>query len=382
MHIAVPVVGPSGTLRSLTANATETINWYDETTGSGGKAPKWAAPTPGLTPFAQVFDSPGTGIFSQDARTFGVTGTTFWEVAGAGTITAWGSVTAATSILPSRIVSNGTAGFQLCLCSGGDGYLFDLQLNTLTEINSTNFPGTGFPEGECSQVEFMDGYFLALKANSREWNISALEDGTSWDPLDVAQRSEGSDNIHAMRRTHRQIAFLGTLTSELWYNSGDALFPFAPVPGTFIETGSASTNTARIANTLAWVSRDERGNGIAYLLNGSEPRRISTPAQEKDWQHVEFIAALTIFAQQQEGHEFLWITVDSVPWTWVYDVSEGEWHKRAFSNPISCAWEPHLASAYAFAVFSDAVAQPLVLDRASGVIYSLDLAAYDESIAT
>src|SRR5215469_18794550 len=112
--------------------------------------------------------------------------------------------------------------------------------------------------------EFMDGYFLVLINNSRAFQISALEDGTSWDPLDVGERSEGSDNVQAMKRNHREIWFMGTKTTEVWYDSGDPDFPFAPIQGVFIEQGCAGSGFTlqRLDNTLIWCGLNEDGQGV------------------------------------------------------------------------------------------------------------------------
>lgn len=378
-RIAVPAcVGPTNTLRSINADDERTINLYLEGVKPGqSKIGGYLAPTPGLSPFAQVGDSPGSCIFYEDGRCFVIVGTTFAEVNSDGTTTARGSVTASTSALPSSVVSNGTAGGQLLIASGGDGYVYNLTANTLTQITAANFPGTGFPDpGTCLMVEFLDGYGVALVANSRKFFLSALEDFTSWDPLDVAERSEGSDNLMGVRRSHRELWFPGTLTGEVWYDAGDPLFPLAPVPGVFLETGAACSHMARIGDEgIAWIGLNERGNGVVYMADGYTPKRVSTTAIERRLQQSTDLSAAWMFTQQQEGHVFVWIIVPDLDTSFCYDVTVNGWHERALWNPATAAWEPHLASSYAFAF-----GKHLITDRLSGVIYELSLTAYSDSV--
>ena len=78
------------------------------------------------------------------------------------------------------------------------------------------------------------------KTDSRTFAFSDLEDGTVWAALDVNERSEASDNIVAMVRSHREIWLLGSQTSEVWFDQGDPLNPFAPIQGVFVEQGCAA----------------------------------------------------------------------------------------------------------------------------------------------
>ena len=110
--------------------------------------------------------------------------------------------------LPS-ICSNGTAGSQLFITNGDLGYIFDLSANTLTQIVDPGFPS------RARMGEFMDGYFFVLVTETRRFQISALEDGTTWDPLDVAERSEASDDISGIKRNPYLLAYLLALIPAL-----------------------------------------------------------------------------------------------------------------------------------------------------------------------
>lgn len=372
-------LGPSNTLTATNQDIERSSNLYLEPVAPGsGKTAAVFLRRAGLRPVTLVNDAPGACIFAQDGRCFCVVGTTFAEitsVAGVWSTTTYGTVTAASASLPASIVSNGTAGGQLLIVSGGNGYVFTLASNTFTAITTGTFPGTGFPVGDALMAEFMDGYGIVVQATTRTFFLSALEDFTSWDPLDVAERSEGSDNIVAMRRNHREIWILGTKTGEVWYDTGDALFPFGPVPGTFIENGAATWSMARLADSVAWLSTDERGNGIVQLANGYQPTRVSTHAVEESLATSADLTAARLFAHQQSGHLFLWVHVPDLPVTWVWDQTTNRWYDWSTWNTTTCEDEPHPACDHAFAF-----GVHLIVDWVTGNIYQLDPSVYDDAV--
>lgn len=375
-------VGASNRLRSPAADPSDVIDWYIERTapGAGTKAQSYYAPTPGLTPYAAVDDAPGRCMWYQDGRFFGITGGTFYELFQNQTVLVRGSVGNISN--QSSIVSNGTAGDQLLICDGFDGYVFTLSTNAFTMINNTTFPGTGFPFGQALCVEFIDGYGVVVQRQSRVFFISAVEDFTSWDPLDFAERSEGSDNLAAVRRNGRELWFPGSLTGEVWTDIGDPLFPFAPIPGVFMESGcTGAQGFPRFGGSLAWVQSDEHGAGVVVMANGYQGQRISTHAVEKDLQSVTDLTFSFLFAQQQQGHNFLWVLFPELHWTWVYDLTVGLWHKRAIWNAKTALYEPHPARCHAYAWGDRVNAVHLIGDRLSGTIYQLNLNAYSDEIA-
>lgn len=364
-------IGPSNTLRLINADADRSINWYVRTTrpGSSAKVEAYDAPTPGMTPFAILTDTPVTCLFYQDGRAFAVAGSTFYEVFAGGTYTAYGAVATAAGIAPT-ICSNGTAGGQLFITAGLNGYIFDLNTNVLTLIADADFP-----QGTALMGEFMDGYFLVLVYNSRRFQISALEDGTTWDALDVFERSEGSDNVQAMVRVHREIWFPGSLTGEVWYDSGDALTPFQPMQGVFIEQGCANGFTAiRLANTLYWVGQNAEGFGAVYRADGYTPERISTDAVEEAIQQSGYSNARA-WGYQQDGSSFYVLMLPDLDTSWVYEVATGLWHERATWDSTDCVWLPYRGQCHMFAFNKH-----LIGDRSTAAIYEMSDDLFTEEL--
>ncbi len=378
--------GPSNALQALNQDSERTINFYLEATAPGlGKDDIGLKSTPGLKIAISVPNSPLWEMFEQDGRAFFIAGTSFFEltyndITDVYTATNYGVLSTIT--FPPTICSNGTAGGQLFITAGGDGFIFDLNTNAL----SAALAG-GFPTGMARAGEFMDGYFLVLIENSRSFQISTLEDGTVWDILDVGERSEGSDNIVAMKRNHREIWFLGTKTTEVWYDNGDADFPFAPIQGVFIEQGCAGTGftVVRLDNTIMWVGKDERGQGVVWRADGYTPKRVSTNAIER-WIKLaglsnDFVRA---FGYQDEGHLFYVLNIPAQAQverlSWVYDISLDAWHERAQWDSTHCIWIPYVLACHAFA-FGKHLGGGNNL-TGSGTIYEITLERFGEQRLT
>ncbi len=378
-------VGPSNVDASLTADAEESINLFLETIGTGQAkvANPYLRGTPGLRPWLNLPTAPVTALFFSPAtldRAFAIAGDTFYEVfpTDPPTYTAYTPALATNEYLPS-ICSNGTAGFQLFITSGDLGYIFDLNANTLTQITSMGFPA------RARMGEFMDGYFFVLVTETRRFQISALEDGTSWDALDVAERSEASDDINALVRNHRVICLLGRKTSEFWYDNGDPLFPFAPTSGEFMESGSvAPFSVRRLENTLFWLGQNDDGQGLVWALNGLTPQLISTPSISRLIQQsgnaVDGISAHDLrlsvgWVYQEDSHRYYCLQVPGCKWMLVYDILTSLWHKRAVWNSTAIDWMTARPQCHMFFA-----GKHLVGDAQTGTIYEQNLTIFDDEL--
>jgi hypothetical protein len=230
-------------------------------------------PTPGLTPYVILNQGPVRAIFSQDGESFAVGGGTFNRFRQNQLNYFLGNI--ADEQWNATISSNGSAGAQLFITSGGFGYILDLNTDTVTQITD---PGLLLP---VAMGGFVDGYFLSLQRSSRTFQISDLENGLAWDPTDVFQVSRFSDNVVAMAINHGEVWLMGSRNTEVWANLGDPLNPFQPIPGAFLQSGIIGPDAwTVVANTLYWVGQNAQGNAIVYRASGYSPEQVSNRAIE------------------------------------------------------------------------------------------------------
>lgn len=361
-------LGPSNRLASITADAEVTYNWILEPTDPATDPIRavWGRPRPGLSPFTTGLNGFIRALLVLDdgdtERAFAVAGSGFYEIFADGTATFYGSVTHATSNAAS-ISTNGTAGGQVFIVSDGDGYIFDLNINTLTQITDPDFPS------DARMGEFLDGYFLVLVNNSRSFQWSALEDGTSWDALDIAERSTAADNINAFLRVGRTLSLGGTRTSEPWYDQGDVNNPFAPIQGTLVNQGVLGPYTLqRVGEQAMWLGKNENGDGVVmrgdHSLSGTP---VSPPAVNQELQNRVSPGDARGWFAQVEGHGFYVLTIPGeLDASWVYDLLTNRWVKWAHWNSTTCVFEQFRGVCHMFAF-----GKHLVGDFQTGTIYEL-----------
>jgi len=372
-RIAIPgLAGPSNLLASVTVNADRTINWYPETATPGSPVvQKWLRPTPGVRAFGLFPGTPMRGLFELDGRCFGVAGIYFGELLSDGTVINTALVADDADHTPVSFASNGSAGHQLLFTSAGFGYIFDLLTNVVTQITDPDFPA------DVSMCAFMDGYFLVLIRDTRRVAFSALEDGTSWDALDVFERSIASDNIVTMIRTHRDLLLLGSQTSESWSDTGDALTPFQPIQGVLMELGSSAPfGAVRADNSVVFLVKDERGTGIASRQEGYSAVRTTTYGIDLKIQAATDLASAVAFAAQIDGH--LWVSwnIEGVDTTLVWDVAEQQWHERSLWDSTACVWTHHVGKYHAFAF-----GKHILGSRVNGWTYEWSSAYLDDEVS-
>lgn len=267
-------------------------------------------------------------------------------------------------------VETGTATGQLVTYNAADtGQV----LGDVAEV-STDPVRVAADQGPFSWVGYCDDYFVAILANSQQFQISALGDGTTWDELDKAQVSEFPENLVGGIVDHRQIFFYGSKHYLIYENTGNADFPFEPIPGAFAEMGcGAQSSIVQNDQSVFWIGRDQFGRAMAWRANGYQPIRISNHAIEQEWNDYATVSDAVAYTYQQDGHYFWQIWFPTANKTWDYDAATQQWHERAFLNSGG-ELDAHISRCHV-----DAFGKHLVGSRIDGKIYEMSPALYDDA---
>ena len=382
--------GGTYTLQSENIDAEEAINLYCEQPESpGAKTSIALLHTPGLAiaytlgheeAHQKLTPEPSVpALFEVNGRAFAAA-TQFYELLAAPAINVPHLNWIARGLLngpplsPTQIICNQT---HLLILS--NGALFIFVLTPFTDANNVLHPANSFLavdmsqfNGPVLQIGFLDGYFIAVIQNSNTFQVSALEDGTSWSGLFISTISYFPDNITSMVCDHREIWFYSGKRTVVYYNAGAGYPPFIPIQGAYIESGSGATfATVQANNTVAWIEADERGGGRALLAAGYVGQRISTYAVEFAWQGYGDISNAVGYTYQDQGHIFWVIRFPSANVTWVYDFASSLWHKRLFFQ--NGQYTAHRSTSHCY-VFG----KHLVGDWASGNIYEMSIDLLDD----
>lgn len=336
----------------------------------GAKARVVLAPRAGLRTFVDITTGGRSrASFTQNGRAFKVSGNGFFEVFGDGTSSAvLGSV--ADDGTQSTISSNG---IELFITGGGNGYLYNLTTGAYTQISDPGFPGA-------AMGAFLDGYFVALKPNSRQINVSSLYDGSSWDATAATQLSQDTDNIIAIIADHRQLWLMGSQNTHVYEDSGNPDFPFEPTlsPGSQIEHGCAAPySVVQLDNTLFFLGGDERGAGIPWRIEGYIPRKISSPAIDFIFQSYSELQNTIGWTMQDQGHAFYVLYFPAADKTWAYDVSTEMWHELSWWGvegfPPGAREHAHRGATHVYAF-----GKHLIGDRENGKVYEASMNYLDD----
>lgn len=345
--------------QAWTADQEVTINLFPERMESQGAVSQWTLyPTPGVTLITTALASPGRAHFSIFGREFAVQGTSFNEINVSGTVTVRGAVALGAS--PATISSNGDGGGELFITSGGNGYIFDLGTNILTQIAALN--------GKATMGDSLDGYFLALDGSASKLYISDLLDGLTWDPTQFAQRTIAPDPWKAMRVNGRYIWLLGEQTSEVWYDTGASPFPFAPYPSGLIYFGIVAPFSAAVGDgTITWLGASRTGDRFVLSASGFTPEVVSDLPRQYIFSQYGTVADAEAEIINLYGHVFYRLTFPAEDVTWYRDATTQKWGMW-----VTWISEENRFSALRPRWHAMAFGEHRILDAQTGAIYMID----------
>ena len=243
---------------------------------------------------------------------------------------------------------------------------------------------TNGPSGGQSVIAYMDGFGLFITGGgtneSTSFGITAIDDFTTINALNVATAEALPDNLVSVVVTQREAWLLGNQTAEIWSDTGAAIFPWERIPGGVLHTGCSGLFTpAFVEDTVFWVTRTPTGKNRVVRTVGYQVEYISDYAVEESLQNYNdsLPGAETIppwaYAYQQRGDSFYVLNIPQADITWVYHVNTGLWHRRAYrdSNGVLHA---ELSGAYTY--WQE---QHCILDPNNGNIYKLDDGTYTDN---
>lgn len=358
----VGLIGPSYEQRSLPFDAQRTINLYPIFDDQGKEIAALYG-TPGLSLFCTAGNGPIRKSFSStNGRAFVVSGQYLYEIDGAGASTNRGTLN--TSSGPVTIDENAT---QLFICDGDDGYALTYSSNAFAVVSDGDFPSAG-------TVTYVGGYFIVNQNNTGKFFISALNDGTSWAPLDFATAESSPDNLKRVIRAVGQLWLIGNKTTEIWSNTGEASFPFQRISGAETNIGIMAPYSAlEFASSLFWVAETAEGRGVVVRATSYTPQRISTEAIEYAISRASAPENIYSWGYQKDGHDFYVLSGGGLDTSLVYDVTTGLWHERAYLE-LDGTLSTHLGSSCMFCFNKH-----LVGDRRNGNIYEISESYYSDN---
>lgn len=337
---------------------------------------------PGQTFFSMTtdttIDGPGTGYAVNDTVTFAGGTTTQSATATVTSVNSSGGVTGLAfpnpnglyTVAPSNPVSvQSTSG-------GGSGLLVN---TTFEELGWTQIVDpTGFFTG-ADKVDTLDSFILWNRPGTKQFGSTYSNQTTPFDPLFFASKAGYPDPIMSIFINRHEILLLGLLKSEAWYDAGNPTFPFAALPGAYIEHGVAAIYSVAAQDiAVYWLSQNLQGEGMVLRYRGYMTTNISNYALGEAIRQMATTVGISDaigYTYQQDNHVFYVLHFPAGNQTWVYDESIGNpglaWHQEAWTNPTDGSLNRHRGNCAAFINGINVVG-----DRVDGTIYEMSLDSY------
>jgi hypothetical protein len=269
-----------------------------------------------------------------------------------------------------------------------DGSATGYQITLATNAFAAVVDGTGTFVGG-SKVDYFDTFLLwnILDANQRPTNSfgSTLSGLLTFNSTFTAAKTSYPDPIVSLAVVRRELFLFGALKSEIWFDAGNPLFPFAELPGASIEHGCvAPFSVAQQDLDVYWLGQDLQGQGIVFRAHGYQVDRLSTHAVEfAIRQYIKgtpqtgpgTIGDAIGFTFQQGGHVFYVLSFPSGNATWVFDAASGMWHQWCWTD-ANGRLARHRANCHAFINGTDVVG-----DWQNGTLYALDDGVFTDQVA-
>ncbi len=267
------------------------------------------------------------------------------------------------------------------------------------DVTNVAYSKGGDPVTASGPPAYLDGYFIIRRPAggtpnlARQFNISNLNDGATWDALNFGVKESYPDDMVSVLAANEQLYIFGSESLEVWQNTGGTTsnpFPFSRIPGSVSRFGASSpwTQVAMDGNVY-FLGGDGSGNVRAYVLNGWSPVPVSTPAQENLWLPpvpggFGFAQGAIAYGYLEEGHSFVVFTNRNfgVGQTHAYDQSTGAWHERYTWSGSAFAFNK--AEFHCFAYSQNGLwltGLHLVASQDSGTVYISSINYYVDPVA-
>jgi hypothetical protein len=333
--------------RSTPATSERLVNMFPVLNPPGAKSKVTLLGTPGLLAWNDVGSGTIRGMATMGLFLYVVSGTELYKVNFSGSATLIGTIA---GTAPVAMASNGS---QMAIVA--DTITYVATETTLVSVSNV----------DAIDVTVQDGYAVYVTRNSGQFVLSAINDAASVDPLDFATAESKPDALVGIESVNRELWLFGSVSTEVWYNSGAADFPFARNAAGVINRGClAGRSITVIDGQIFWLADD----GCVYRNAGYVPQRISTHAVEYAIGNYELSdkQAAVGLTYSQEGHTFY--ALNFADGTWVYDLSTGLWHER----------QSYGETRWRVGVTTTAFGRLLASDFEGNSIYELKLDTYTE----
>lgn len=337
----IPLDGGAYESESSPVSSQTCLNFYVNIPETMGMSKAQLYQTPGLTEVANAGDfNINRGSHVMNGEPYFINNNKLYRlnrVAGSATsftfnLEELGTVTGSGRV---SIADNGN---QLCIVVPGTGisYIYD-KTNGLQQISDPDFTAVGNAE----IVVFIDGYFV-FSTDSKNFFVSALNDGLSYNALDFGSAEADPDNIKGLHVHRNQLFVFGSQTCEVFRNIGGFGFPFQRITGYVLPKGlAAKFSVTEYDDSFVFIGQGENESPRAYVYSGNNFDVVSTTAIDLKLQSLTDIQLNNVFVWSYDRHGEDFVGWSSDNGTYVLQskasklLARKTWHQRESENLVN-----------------------------------------------
>lgn len=138
------------------------------------------------------------------------------------------------------------------------------------------------------------------------------------------------DNTTALISNGSRLLTLGPRSWQLFSYNNDKLMPFTSPDNAAGNIGIKAPNSlAMLGHTALWLGASDIGENGVFCITGDEIKRVSTSDLEREFAMMQHPENAYASIWQEHRHTFYSLTFEDSKMTYVYDIGEGAWHRRA-----------------------------------------------------
>lgn len=268
----------------------------------------------------------------------------------------------------SQFVSIADNGVQITIVDGVTGYVH----NYTSGVFQGQITDPAFPNG-CNTIAALDSRLVAERVGTRQFQVSAQLDGTTWSPSLFASKEQYSDAISACWSWAGMLVFFGFGSIEFWQDAALVPQPFQLIQGSTQTWGLAARYSVVLCNnTMIFLAQNTQGGGVQVMkFNGYTPQRVSTSDIEA------IIGAFPIFQDavaltyMVNGHPMYLLTFPNAARSFLYDDSTGIWYEMQTGVALLARYFGNLGIAFN--------GKNYISDQTTGNVYQLDMNTFTDA---
>lgn len=185
---------------------------------------------------------------------------------------------------------------------------------------------------------YLDTFLVVNKYKTSDLYHSDPTDPNSWNPVNFISADSFTSYTRAIARYNNYIIAFGETDTELFYNNANTSGSTLSRHESFLLQIGANTQRSVVGaeNIVAWLGNSAMGGRAIWMLDGFEPKEISTPWVNKILEkETTFGANSGSYSFRIAGHNFLVWVLETAQIALLFDIGLNLWYYWTQSDSVN-----------------------------------------------